>query len=329
MYRNKYPYTDFHELNLDWVIKEIVEFSQKIEAFQKIIDEFSEYVDILQNLEPRVTALEVLSSQFSRDIADLKTGVSNLYLDLTELDQKLTAEAKTRAAGDADLQRQIDEINAAMINIAALEKRMKLYTDQAIKASELRTDIKLRALATIMNTRFAEVMDYIEDIYEKLTHIATNVYNWCAYAYAEDGRISFDLNNKLLYHHLGNNLNAVEYCKLGLTADQYKAYSLTAENYLMYSRDRLHYDYVFMPVSGKRQNVSVALSECINHVYDTMTSSEYTLLDITADEYVLLDLTSFDYLKLDTNLDLTHRLRYSLNGDGLTAEEYEHLAIID
>lgn len=329
MYRNKYPYTDFHELNLDWVIQEIVEFSQKIDAFQKIIDDFAEYVELLQQLEPRVSALEALTSDLSHAVSDLRTGVSNLYLDVVELGQKLTDEENTRAAGDRDLQRQIDEINSSLVNIAALERRMKIYTDQAVKASESRTDVKLRALALQMNAYYLEVLGYIEDIYDKLTHVAINVYNWNAYSYAEDGRISFDLNNKLLYLHLGNNLNAVEYCKLGLTADQYKAYNLTADNYLMYGRDRLHYDYVYMPVSGKRQNVSVALSECINHVYDTMTSTEYALLDLTADEYALLDITSFDYLKLDSNLDVTHRLRYSLNGDGITAEEYEHLSIID
>ena len=45
---NKYPYTDFHELNLDWVIRSIKEVAETIKQFDDWIEEHQhEYDEIM------------------------------------------------------------------------------------------------------------------------------------------------------------------------------------------------------------------------------------------------------------------------------------------
>ena len=42
MYFNKYPYTDFHELNLDWLLKEYKRLKEEIEKIKEEIKELRE-----------------------------------------------------------------------------------------------------------------------------------------------------------------------------------------------------------------------------------------------------------------------------------------------
>lgn len=326
---NQIPYTNVHELNLDWVLAKIQEFDNKIRQFQTVIDEFSQYVDILQELEPRVSTLENEYSQLRINLSQLQNSLNTLSNTVNFLDTALDQEKLTRAAADADLQRQIDAIQNSLIDIGALERKIKLYVDQSVRASDLRTDAKLYKVYLKMNEYYIELMGYIEDLYSLLEHVATDIYNYAAYAYSTDGRISFDLNNWLVYLHCGNALSAEEYCSLGLTAEEYAAFNLTAERYLMYSRKELHYDYVFMPLSGVKQETSVALSEAVNTVFDTLSASEYAGMDLDADAYYALDLTANEYRRLNSDGDLTQRIRHSAHGAGLTAEEYSKLYMID
>ena len=328
---NQIPYTNVHELNLDWVLAEIKKFDAYITSIKEIIDQLARYYETVDNLQEEVQALHNEVNTYSGRISDLESTVVIIQRRITELETDLIKlindEANTRKAVDADLQNQIDQIKHAISDINSLRayidavyKSLRQYTDSAISLSE-------HKLYFYINEKVGELQREIDEIHEMLLHVAVNVYNWNAYAYAHDGKISFDLNNKLIYQHLGNNLTAEQYCKLGLTADRYAAFNLTSDDYLMFSRDRLHYDYVFMPISGVKQDHSVALSECINYSLGTMSASEYVSLDLDADAYAALDLSAYDYLRLNTDLTIGNRVVYRPDGTGITADHYAHLTL--
>ena len=328
---NQIPYTNVHELNLDWVLAEIKKFDEYITSIKAIIDQLADYYETVDHLQDEVAALHNEVNTYSGRISDLESTVVIIQRRITDLESDLIKlindEANTRKAIDDDLQNQINEIKHAIADINSLRtyieavyKSLRQYTDSAISLSE-------HKLYFYINEKVGELQREIDEIHEMLLHVAINVYNWNAYAYAPDGRISFDLNNKLLYQHLGNNLTAEQYCKLGLTADEYAAYSLTADEYLVFGRERLHYDYVYMPVAGVKQDHSVALSECINYALGTMSASEYAALDLDADAYGALDLSAYDYLRLNTDLTIGNRVVYQPDGTGITSDQYAHLTL--
>lgn len=80
---NKYPYTDFHELNLDWLLNEVSTIEKRIDELhdelkQELTDELKAYVDSqISGLE---TAFETLNTRFN-----------NLDLHVTELDNAFAA----------------------------------------------------------------------------------------------------------------------------------------------------------------------------------------------------------------------------------------------
>lgn len=328
---NQIPYTNVHELNLDWVLAEIKKFDEYITSIKTIIDQLADYYETVDHLQDEVQALHNEVNTYSGRISDLESTVVIIQRRITELESDLIKiindEANTRKAVDDDLQNQINQIKHAIADINSLRsyieavyKSLRQYTDSAISLSE-------HKLYFYINEKVGELQREIDEIHEMLLHVAINVYNWNAYAYAPDGRIDFDLNNKLLYQHLGNNLSAEQYCKLGLSADDYAAFNLTADEYLVFGRERLHYDFVYMPIAGVKQDHSVALSECINYALGTMSASEYAALDLDADAYAALDLTAYDYLRLNTDLTIGNRVVYRPDGTGITADQYEHLTL--
>lgn len=44
-FMNKYPYTDFHELNLDWVLKMFNDVTLSVKEVRKILDEYVDTAD--------------------------------------------------------------------------------------------------------------------------------------------------------------------------------------------------------------------------------------------------------------------------------------------
>ena len=321
---NQIPYTNVHELNLDWVLAEIKKFDEYITSIKTIIDQLASYYDIVDHLQEEVNTHTDKIAYLESEVVRIASEIARVESDLLQL---IHDESNTRKTVDDDLQNQIDQIkhsiadvNSLRTYIDAVYKSLRQYTDSAISLSE-------HKLYFYINEKVLFLQSEIDEIHEMLLHVAINVYNWNAYAYAPDGHINFDLNNKLLYQHLGNNLTAEQYCKLGLTADEYAAYNLTADEYLVFGRERLHYDYVFMPVAGVKQDHSVALSECINYALGTMSASEYAALDLDADAYTALDISAYDYLRLNTDLTIGNRVVYRPDGAGITADQYAHLTL--
>lgn len=92
---HEYPYTDMHELNLDWVIKQITQLDLDIKgieerATKKAIEESKAYIDAeIVSLESRFTAL-------SNEVAQMRTyfdsKVSELQTQYNEFIQYVNAQ---------------------------------------------------------------------------------------------------------------------------------------------------------------------------------------------------------------------------------------------
>ena len=89
---NNYPYTDFHELNLDWILKKMQELqAQMDELIQKAIDEAKEYAkeyidERLGDIEREFAELQhnfdVLDASYHTDFSNLTTTVNNFIINV-------------------------------------------------------------------------------------------------------------------------------------------------------------------------------------------------------------------------------------------------------
>ena len=103
---NKYPYTDFHEMNLDW-----------------IVNKTEDCVDAVEEFDDRMTAAE-------GDISSLKTRMTTAEGNITDLQGRMTtAETHIDLAEGAisDLQ---DAVSGAGDSISALGDRLTIVENQ-------------------------------------------------------------------------------------------------------------------------------------------------------------------------------------------------------
>ena len=85
---NKYPYTDFHELNQDWILEQINMFNAKVDNIeQNILDQAKQYTD--EAIASSQQALVDEFNQFKQQVTSLMAGLDEEY---TERYNKLNAE---------------------------------------------------------------------------------------------------------------------------------------------------------------------------------------------------------------------------------------------
>lgn len=111
-FNNSYPYTDFHEMNLDWVIAKIKEYEDSLAGLkEEILQITKEYTDAQlderlatyqQQIDELVAELTGMYNQLESDVENLQTSVNT---SLIQMDRKI-----------ADLR---DALNDAIVAINA------------------------------------------------------------------------------------------------------------------------------------------------------------------------------------------------------------------
>ena len=129
---NKYPYTDFHELNADWIINELVRIEGELEALYEravhdAVEQANAYTDsTLQAMREQIEQLE-------HDFGVVEERMDHVEGDFT----RLTA--------------RVNELQSWLVN----------YVDAQIVASNARTDAAIEANN---NTIISELSEFLNNI---------------------------------------------------------------------------------------------------------------------------------------------------------------------
>lgn len=116
-FTNKYPYTDFHEFNADWVLKTLREFDEKLEQYD--------------NYNDRITALESGIIAVNNTLSGINHTITAINARCNSLESAIeTTDAKIIALRDLlfDL---IDQLNTELESVEALYYSLRAYNDSS------------------------------------------------------------------------------------------------------------------------------------------------------------------------------------------------------
>lgn len=190
---NQFPYSDFHELNLDWLIKQTKDNLNKIEyleeEFSKIVVVTEEHIQEMINAAISANNL-VVFNEINQVRTDLTNAINDLNTDLT---------ARYKAYTDAQI--ALQKIYIDNQDIFYFEQA-KAYSDANLEAAKTYTDNTVQISTYMINP--------ITGIYEDVRNV---------------------VNDIVSYFHTADALTAIEYDALELTAEDYDNYELSAYDY--------------------------------------------------------------------------------------------------
>lgn len=190
---NQFPYSDAHELNLDWVINAVKTLSAHVDSLQEEFNKISILTE--DEINKRIDdAIDENNIYINNRINDLHSTITQEYIQYV---QGEITDLKNYVDGlNADLKIYIDTQDAQ--NYDALHA----YTDQALAAAKEYTDDKVLNVTMMLNPITGE--------YDDVRNVVSDI---------------------VYYFHSDNSLTAGEYDALDLTADEYDDYELTAFDY--------------------------------------------------------------------------------------------------
>lgn len=175
---NKYPYTDFHELNADWIIEKINKLDLDIKgieerATQAAIDGAKQYVD--------------------EQVADILSQFESLQAEVRSLEARFTTTV-------SDLQRQYNDfIRVVNAQIALMSQRIDDIRDEInadIIGVNARTDLAIQQnndyIFSVIEEHIAEEVKVINFFTGERVSIQ-NMFNYLALLHVEDGATLNDI----------------------------------------------------------------------------------------------------------------------------------------
>ena len=289
---NKYPYTDFHEMNLDWLLTN----------YQAIIDKLNE----------TIAWCNTHQTEYEEAMARLKAVEDEIYTfeqQITDafdrLEQQITSDVEMalvqiRTDVDTAIRQMQQEVTRQLADF--VQQFQDLKSEVQAEINRL-LGIVNRAIDQLNNTLEANnqfVFEYVENRLEEFKELIPdyeNIYVYNPYR-GEVTHLQQAINDLYSVASIWG-LTAAQYDSLGLTADEYDNLNLSAIEYDTLGYKLLFKDpdlYMFNPFTGQLESLkSVIMSLVGLHRNDALTADEYDLLDLDADTYDAYALSAYDY----------------------------------
>lgn len=288
---NKYPYTDFHELNLDWLLenyKNLVDSLAEINAWISTHQtEYDEAIKRLTRLETEINSFEnEVTARFNALEEEQRQALENAIAAMNrQIDLKLSHLQNELETAIQDMHEYYEKIEVTLANQFA-----------QLRAQIMREIMDIRNEVTANNEL---VFNWVQNAFEEFIHslpeiLTVEVYNPYRGEVTDIQTAIDDIYTVACIW----GLTAQQYDDLGLTATEYDNKELTAVEYDTMGYKLLYKDpdyYMISPFTGELTPVKDVVLRLAYFHMEGLTASEYDAKDITASDYDALQLTAFDY----------------------------------
>ena len=298
---NKYPYTDFHELNLDWLLSN---YQAIIDKTNQIIAWSNQHQIEYEEAIARLTAVEGEISTFEAEVrAAFAQQKAEIDADFAQQKAELAA---ALAATEAKVDEQI-EVLTTQVNEAIASFDVKFNQLQHQILSELASaKIQIKEAIAQLNQRIIDnnefLFEYIENRLDKFIEdfpdlIGIQVYN----PYQGKMTTLQEAVNDLYDMSCIYGLTAIQFDTLDLTAEEFDNADLTAREFDQYGYNLLKYPdpryYMYSPFTGEVDLVSHIVQQLAGLHTDqySVNVSEFEALDLTAEEFDDTEITAFNF----------------------------------
>lgn len=299
---NKYPYTDFHELNLDWLLTN----------YQAIIDKLNDTIDWCNNhqteYEEAMRRLTAVENEIDTFEAQVNAAFAQLKADIdADFAQQKAELAQALADTEAEVARQIElmttEVNTAIANFDIRFNELDAYIRSELISVKLQVNEMLGQLDQRIIDNNAFIFDYVENRLDQFikdfpTLIGIQVYNPIKGKYTSLQMAINDLYDASCV----DGITALQFDELNLTALEFDNLDITAREFDQHSYFLLGYPdpryYMYDPFTGEVTLVkSVVQKLAALHTDEESIDCETfdITVDMTAEEFDATDITAFNF----------------------------------
>lgn len=274
---NKYPYTDFHELNLDWILSNM---KKLLTEYQSLVDwmenDAKNYNDFLARLITLENQASYLQGQIDSERLRVNALFTQVYDEFSNQYTRITSEYQNLYSNI------LNEMNSRLASMTVLIDQYKAE------------------LITMINDGDAAVMGWVEARLQTFIDNLPDYENLIIYNPVRGTQTNIQTAINDLYGYFSIlALTANEYDNLGLTAEEYDNYRITAQEYDTMGSLLLGANSRYLmrdPFTG----LVIPIADVVLKLFDlhrsgALTASAYDALDMTATYYDGLDLAAFDY----------------------------------
>lgn len=300
LFNSKYPYTDFHELNLDWLL----------ETYQEIVDHIriltdwmaqhkEEYAEALARLEAVENEIDTFEARVQAEFDRLAQEQAQAFAEQTAKLDKAIQDMKSEVTQEIIKLRQ--DVAQAIADFTNQFNQMKAQVEAEITALRILINQEIVRLNETLEVNNEYIREYVEDRLNQFIDEFPTMINLVPVYNPVRGMMTSlqQAINDLYDVARVYGLTAGQYDSLGLTAKEYDDYELTAMEYDQYGYIKLGYPdentYMISPFTGQFTKIKNVVMDLAHFHMVGLTAQEYDDLELEAEVYDLKEITAFDY----------------------------------
>lgn len=278
---DQFPYTNFHELNLSWLLNEMKSLKGIYENMKK---EIQDVIDFVNNFESHADELideriQVQLSLYNQRLSALEKELQILWDEINKDDGVFGMIEELRQ----DLQGLSDRVASIKHTLTAKIQEVYQLMHEYKYAMDAYVDSKTELLKeyiieNVTHVDRLSVINPITALFEPIQNVLDAMYDVIARSYG---------------------LTAEQYENIRLTAKQFDDYRITAYDYDTKSYFEVYFkltsNLMLSPFTGKVEKIETVVNYLANLHKCALTAVEYDNLQLTAQMYDAFRLTAWVY----------------------------------